>query len=68
MEVWDRIDVAVIELWRIPKPEFDRAEFYRQINAFPNKSIRCGKQSTMADIMDFLCGDEGRFEDLYLWR
>jgi FkbM family methyltransferase len=68
MEVWDRIDVAVVELWRINKPHFDREMFCRRLDAFSNKSIGGGSRSTTAEILDFLQGDDWRHDDLYLWR
>jgi FkbM family methyltransferase len=68
MEVWDRIDVAVIELWRISKPCFDQDAFCRRLDAFPNKSIGIGNHSTTAEILQFLQGADWRHDDLYLWR
>src|SRR6185312_12386817 len=66
-EIWDRVDLAIVELWRIRKPAFDRTVFFDRIDAFPNKSIGRGNRSTTADVMDFLKGDDWHFEDLYLW-
>ncbi|MEJ0018698.1 MAG: FkbM family methyltransferase [Acetobacteraceae bacterium] len=68
MELWQRIDVAVVELWRIRKPSFDQAEFARRMDDFPNRSIGVGNRSSTADILDYLSGDDWQFEDLYLWR
>jgi FkbM family methyltransferase len=68
MEVWDRVDVAVVELWRIKKPYFDQDAFRRRLDAFTNKSIGVGNRSTTAEILEFLQSDDWRHDDLYLWR
>jgi FkbM family methyltransferase len=68
MEIWNRIDVGVVELWRIKKPRFDQAAFCRRLDAFANKSIGIGNRGTTAEIMEFLQGDDWRHDDLYLWR
>jgi FkbM family methyltransferase len=68
LEIWDRVDVAIVELWRIKKPYFDQAAFCRRIEAFPNKSIGLGNRNTTADILEFLSGDDWHYADLYLWR
>ncbi len=68
MEIWDRVELAVIELWRIRKPAFDREAFRRRIGAFPNKSIGLGQLHTTAQILAFLDGEDWHYADLYLWR
>jgi FkbM family methyltransferase len=68
LEIWDRVDVAIVELWRIEKPVYDRAAFCRRIEAFPNKSIGIGNRHTIAEIIEFLEGDDWHHADLYLWR
>jgi FkbM family methyltransferase len=68
MEVWDRVDVAVVELWRIKKPYFDREAFCQRLDAFTNKSIGIGNHSTTTEILRFLEGNDWRHDDLYLWR
>lgn len=68
MEVWDRVDAATVELWRIKKPHFDQDAFCRRLDAFTNKSIGVGNRNTTAEILDFLRGDDWRHDDLYLWR
>lgn len=63
-----RVSFAVIELWRIRKPAFDRAAFAWRVDAFPTKSIgMAGRPGTDA-IMDYLAGDDWQHEDLYLWH
>lgn len=66
--VWNRVDAAIIELWRIKKPDFDKAAFCRRIDLFPNKSIGLGNKTTTAEIMAYLSGDDYQHDDLYLWR
>jgi FkbM family methyltransferase len=68
MEVWDRVDVAVVELWRIKKPAFDREAFRCRLDAFANKSIGLGNVVTTDEVLQFLQGDDWRHDDLYLWR
>jgi len=67
-EVWDRIDAAIVELWRIRKPAFDRATFLRRIDDFAHKSIGIGHAHTTHDIAVFLDGEDWKHADLYLWR
>lgn len=68
LSVWDRIDAAIIELWRINKPDFDEAAFRHRIDSFPNKSIGLGNRSTTAEIIAFLSGNDWHHDDLFLWR
>jgi hypothetical protein len=68
IEIWDRIEIAVVELWRIKKPAFDKDAFFRRIDAFPNKSIGLGNTNTTADVAAYLDGDDWDHADLYLWR
>lgn len=66
--VWARVDLAVVELWRIAKPVFDRDAFMRRIGAFPNMTIGTDRRVTPAEVMAFLDGDDYAHDDLYLWR
>jgi FkbM family methyltransferase len=68
METWNRVDLAVVELWRIKKPYFDQEAFCRRLDAFTNKSIGLGNHNTTLEILEFLQGDDWRYDDLYLWR
>ena len=68
LEIWNRIDFAIIELWRIKKPDFDRDAFCRRIESFPNCSIGLGHNHSTADVLEFLSGDDWRHDALYLWR
>jgi FkbM family methyltransferase len=66
--LWDRVDVAIIELWRIAKPAFDREALRRRLAAFPNRAIGLAGQASVAEVMDYLDGRDYTFSDLYLWR
>jgi FkbM family methyltransferase len=68
LDIWARVEIAIVELWRIKKPAFDRAAFAQRIDAFANKSIGIGKSSTTTEILEFLDGDDYHHDDLYLWR
>ena len=68
LEIWHQVDMAIIELWRIKKPTFDRIAFQKRIESFPNCSIGLGGRHSVSDVMTFLDGDDWRHDDLYLWR
>ncbi len=68
MEIWSRLAVAIVELWRIRKPDFDIAAFRQRIDDFPNRSIGGTNVSSTDEVLDYLSGDDWRHEDLYLWR
>lgn len=68
IDVWDRVDAAIIELWRIKKLPYDRDAFVARIDRFPNKSIGPSTRSTTSDILAYLDGDDWQHADLYLWR
>ena len=68
MQLWDRVELAVIELWRIHKPDFDRGAFRHRIEAFPNRSIGLSQSHTTDDILASLDGEDWHHADLYLWR
>ncbi|MEO3475271.1 FkbM family methyltransferase [Roseomonas sp. CAU 1739] len=66
--LWDRVDLAVVELWRIAKPAFDRDAFQRRIGAFANMTIGTHRRVTPQEVMAYLDGDDYAHDDLYLWR
>ena len=68
LEIWDKVDIAIVELWRIRKPNFDRAAFLRRIDMFKYKSIGSGNCSTTNEVLDYLTGDDWCHSDLYLWH
>ncbi len=66
--IWARVAFAVIELFRIEKPLFDREVFAQRIDEFPNKSIGLHTPATTAEVLTFLSGSDFGHDDLYLWR
>jgi FkbM family methyltransferase len=58
MEVLERIDAAVVELWSIKKPDFDQDAFCRRLDVFGKKSIDTGNLCTTVEILQFLQGDD----------
>ena len=70
MEIWSKVDAAIIELWRIRKPPFDRAAFERRLDAFPRKALGIdpGGSATTREVIDYLAGDDGTARELFLWR
>lgn len=67
-DVWQRVDVALMEVWRIKKPTMDREALARRIDSFPNKVLGDrGPVSTM-DVLTYSDGDDMLFLDLLMWR
>lgn len=66
--IWNRVAFAIIELFKIDKPWFDRDVFAERIDRFPNKSIGPTTPATTAEVLDFLSGSDFGHDDLYLWR
>jgi FkbM family methyltransferase len=66
--VWDHVDIAIIELWRIMKADFDRDTFVSRIDAFPNKSLGPDRPATTREILAYISSDDWHHTDLYLWR
>lgn len=67
---WDRVDVAVIELWRIDKPRFDVEAFTAVLDSFPNKVALAdpGAPLTTREVMQYLAGRDRQFADLGMWK
>ncbi|WP_299083849.1 FkbM family methyltransferase [uncultured Ruegeria sp.] len=68
MEIWERIDVALIEIWRIAKPDFDAEAFMQRLSVFPNRKLGTRTDVSVDAVMDYLTGDDWEFEELLLWR
>jgi FkbM family methyltransferase len=69
---WERVDVAVLELWRIDKRRFDSAAFAAVLDTFPNKVALASPETRLAtrDLLEYLAG-HGREEhhvDLGMWK
>ncbi len=67
-DIWNRVDVAVIELWRIRKPVQTRQSFLDKVASFANISLGPDRRVTVADVAGYINGDDWTHEDLYLWR
>lgn len=68
MEIWRRIDVAIIEIWRIAKPDFDRDALRSRLEDFPHRQLGEEAGIGIDAIMDYLDGDDREFRELLLWR
>jgi len=68
LEIWRRIDVALIEVWRIAKPDFDRDAFRQRLEDFPHRQLCEAKGVTPDEILEYLSGDDGEFKELLMWR
>lgn len=65
---WRRIDYAVVEIWRISKPDLDWTAFAARIEDFPNRSLGIGNLVSTEAVLDYLRAEDGVHTDLYLWR
>lgn len=68
LDVWSRVDIAMLEMWRIDKPDFDRQAFRERLEAFPNRHLGHLGQVSVAEIEAYLAGNDWTFCDLFLWR
>lgn len=68
IEIWQRIDVALIELWRIAKPPFDPAELRARLDCFPHRQIGDQMNASVDQIMEFLAADDLQSKDLLMWK
>jgi hypothetical protein len=66
--IWDRVAFAVIELWRIDKPQFDMEAFRAKLDSMPNRSIGLDKPASTDEVIAFLSSRDWHHDDLYLWR
>lgn len=67
-EIWNRVDVALMEMWRISKPEYDREAFCARLESFPNRQLGGREGVSVAEVVEYLSGDDWQFQDLLLWR
>ena len=66
--VWRRVDVALIELWRIDKTGLDCGDFLAKIDSFPNKRLGERRSVSTRDVEDYLASTDWAHADLFLWR
>jgi FkbM family methyltransferase len=67
-EIWDKVEAAVVELWRIEKPDYDRQAFRERIASFPHRRIGKTWTASVDEVEIFLLGKDWVHDDLYLWR
>jgi FkbM family methyltransferase len=67
-DIWSRVDIAMLEMWRIEKPEFDRDAFRERLESFPNRQLGGHGLVSAAEIVTYLSGNDWTYCDLFLWR
>ncbi len=73
LRFWKRVDLAVFEGWRIPKPEYDQQAFRAVLEAFEyvylmgsrNKRLQ---QVDVSECVNYLAGNDRRWADIFLSR
>lgn len=68
LAIWHRIDVALIELWRIAKPAVDRAALRERFACFRHRQLGSNTDISVDEIMDYLSSDDGKSSDLLMWH
>lgn len=66
--VWSRVEVALIELWRIEKPAVDVDVLRTRLDAFPNRQLGEERDVSTDDILAYLDASDWQFRDLLMWR
>jgi len=66
--VWSRVDIAMLEMWRIEKPDYDRQAFRDRLESFPNRLLGSLGLVSVAEIEAYLAGNDWTYSDLFLWR
>lgn len=73
LNFWNRVDLAIFEGWRIPKPDFDAVAFRKVLEAFDfvylmrnrNKSL---DRINATDCIDYLSGEDRKWGDIFMSR
>ena len=65
--VWRRVEIAIVELWRIRKAEATPAGFLERVADMPNRRLG-GAEVSVEAIADYVAADDWQHDDLYLWR
>jgi FkbM family methyltransferase len=70
LNFWSNVRCACFELWRIEKPEFDRDKFAAVLGSFPNRVFESNPNTLVGvtDVLHYLDGKDGKFDDLLCWR
>jgi len=69
LEFWNKVHCGIFELWRLPNNEYDEDTFCRVLESF--EFLRFGnsfdRNVTPPEIISYLKGSDGTFDDLYVW-
>jgi FkbM family methyltransferase len=68
IDIWNKVDVALMEMWRIAKPDYDQHALIERIECFPNRQLGDRLGVSARDVLDYLSGRDWAFKDLLLWR
>lgn len=68
LDIWKRVDVALLEMWRIDKPEYDRDAFRKRLAEFPYRQLGDDENVSIDQILAYLGGRDWAFKDLLMWR
>ena len=68
LEIWSRLEIAVMEIWRIRKPAFDRQALRDRLDAFPHRQLGDAMDITTDEILDYAAGDDWTHSDLVMWK
>lgn len=68
MAIWNNVNVALAELWRIEQPDYDETAFFDRIRSFPNRVLGNQEGVSAEYVMDFMAGSDWHFLDLLMWR
>ena len=68
MDIWRRVEVASIEIWRIAKPSFDRNALLERLSVFPHRKLGTRYGVSAEEILEYLENDDWTFSDLIVWR
>ncbi len=67
---WARVQAGVMEMWRIQRPDFDRARLAHILGQFPIRrfSPDAGEELSVAAILEYASGLDYQHSDLYFAR
>jgi FkbM family methyltransferase len=69
LDFWRHVVGGIVELWRMPKPEFNRDRFCAMLGLFPGRvMLKSNRHCTVTEIMDYLDGQDGAWDDLAFWK
>ena len=68
LDIWMRVEVAMLEMWRIAKPNYDLEAFRARLAEFPHRQLGENENVSVDEILDYLNARDWTFKDLLLWR